>query len=288
MKKRKPARITICLLSALVIVSCLFFFFALTSRKSSGKKPYQDLDAAQLSSATVRLTPPDKTVQIPDLQELTNYLKDVVIYEEDNSYQEYSGQGVTFTLMRTDGTQTSIMAYNPFLVLDGVGYRTKYEPCEALSHYANLLLEEETAVLVLETPPVLTVVCEETAVETVGGTYSWEKRNADGMSTHTEADSAHPLDCKDLLLPVAFETEERTAVLRFAEEPDTIVSIRCWSDAFWGDTSAKAEEVTWDGMEIELKPGGYIYEVAAKWNAENGYGGVAYYSFYLKGSSSSN
>ena len=65
---------------------------------------------------------------------------DVVIYNKDNSFTEYSGQGVIFTLTMADGTQTEIMAYNPFLVIDGVGYKTKYEPCQALNRYANRLL----------------------------------------------------------------------------------------------------------------------------------------------------
>ena len=53
---------------------------------------------------------------------------------------EYDGQGVVFTLTMVDGTQTDIMAYNPFIVIDGIGYKTKYEPCEALNSYANELL----------------------------------------------------------------------------------------------------------------------------------------------------
>jgi len=105
-----------------------------------GEKPYKDLDAAEVSSAIVHLIPPDKTVQIEDIPELTDLLKEVVIYNEDNSYTEYAGQGVTFTLTMADGSQTSITAYNPFLVIDGVGYRTEYEPCEALNAYANGLL----------------------------------------------------------------------------------------------------------------------------------------------------
>ena len=76
------------------------------------------------------------------MENFVTYLKDVVIYNEDNSYTEYNGQGVTFTLTMTDGTQISIMAYNPFIVIDGVGYKTKYEPCEALSNYANRLLKQ--------------------------------------------------------------------------------------------------------------------------------------------------
>ncbi len=134
---RKKTMITIlllCILSAVVIM----IIFAVVG----GRKPYKDLEAVQIESATVQLSPPDKTIQIMEIKELVDLLKDVVIYNEDHSYTEYSGQGVTFTLVMTDGTQTSIMAYNPFLVIDGVGYKTKYEPCEALNHYANMLLEQ--------------------------------------------------------------------------------------------------------------------------------------------------
>lgn len=71
---------------------------------------------------------------------MVGLLKDVVIYNEDPSYTEYTGQGVVFTLFMADGTQTEIVAYNPFLIIDGVGYKTKYEPCQALNAYANGLL----------------------------------------------------------------------------------------------------------------------------------------------------
>ncbi len=120
------------LLAAAVVIGFAVF---------DGKKPYKDLDATQIASVTVHLTPPDATVQIVDIEEFVAYLKDVVIYNQDNSYTEYNGQGVTFTLTMTDGTQINIMAYNPFLVIDGVGYKTKYGPCEALSNYANMLLK---------------------------------------------------------------------------------------------------------------------------------------------------
>ena len=109
------------------------------------KKPFKDLEPSEIVSATVRLTPPDTTIQIEDIEELTGYLKNVVIYNEDNSYTEYSGQGVIFTLQLSDGTQTEVMAYNPFFVIDGVGYKTKYEPCQAFNTYANRLLNNENA-----------------------------------------------------------------------------------------------------------------------------------------------
>ena len=80
--------------ASVLLLSIVVIAFAI----GGGKKPYKDLDAAQIASATVRLSPPDKTVQIIEIEELVEYLKDVVIHNEDNSYTEYEGQGVTFTL----------------------------------------------------------------------------------------------------------------------------------------------------------------------------------------------
>ena len=260
-------------LLALGIVVFLFLF--------SGKRPFQDLDASEITSAIVRLVPPDKTIQITDISELAEYLRDVVVYNKDNSYTKYSGQGVIFTLTMSDGTQTKVMAYNPFLVLDGVGYKTEYDSCQALNSYANRLLEEENAIVILEEPPVLNVILDDTCHDTLLGIYSWRRKNSDGTFTDMEADSAHPLDCKELLEP--FETTETTAVLRFAEEPDTILNVCCWSDGHWLDSSADSEDISVNGNEIELKPGGYIYEVTAEWDAEkSGYGGTARYSFYVE------
>lgn len=113
----------------------------LAASAMAGRRPYKELTAADIQSATVLLTPPDTTLEIPDTGELAEYLSQVVIYDRDDSYTEYAGQGALFTLQLADGSTTDIMAYNPFLVIDGVGYRTKYEPCEALNRYANGLLE---------------------------------------------------------------------------------------------------------------------------------------------------
>ena len=137
------------------------WFFALTgilglvSCSSAGTKPYQDLATTDISSATVLLQPPDKTLQVEELDRLIALLRDVVIYEEDNSYTEYAGQSVTIQLTMSDGTHTDITAFYSFLIIDGKGYRTEYDPCEALNRYANELLDSGDAVVVLEEPPVL-------------------------------------------------------------------------------------------------------------------------------------
>lgn len=103
-------------------------------------KPYKDLKASDIVSATVYFFPPDKTVQITDVEELVSCLGEVTIYNEDSSYDDYCGQTVLFTLTMADGTQEEITAFNPFLIINGVGYKAKYEPCERLSRYANQLL----------------------------------------------------------------------------------------------------------------------------------------------------
>lgn len=248
---------------------------------SGGRKPFRDLEASDIAAAAVHLTPPDRTVQIPELKELASYLEDVVIYREDGSFREYTGQGVTFCLTMSDGTQTEVMAYNPFLVIDGVGYRTKYEPCEALNQYANSLLDRQNAIIVMEEPPTLAVVSDHTSHEAIRGSYSWLRTESDGTGVGVQACCGHPLEYQKDLLP-GLETTEAAATLCFVEEPDEILGVRRWSDVYWGDPSVEGEAVTVDGDEIALEPGGYIYGVQARWDQDSGYGGTASYFFYIK------
>ena len=61
--KKKWLIITMVCMVLLCIVVMVFLF-------TMGKKPYKNLDAAQIASAKVQLTPPDKTVEIEDISEL--------------------------------------------------------------------------------------------------------------------------------------------------------------------------------------------------------------------------
>lgn len=258
-----------------------------------GGKPFRELELSEIRSASVSLTPPDITLEIPDMEKLLGLLQDVVVYGRDDSYSEYSGQGVTFLLTFEDGTQTRIMAFEPFLVIDGVGYRTKSAPCEALSRYANALRESGEAVTILSRPPALSVIgtLDETNHAALLGGYAWKSKNADGTFTETKADSAHPLACRAQLQPALEMEHDHTLKLLFPEGalPDEIVRVRCWSDASWGSSTAQSETVrvlgsaAEGGYAIEVKPGGYIYEVTARWDDADGYGGTASYAFYVKG-----
>lgn len=126
-----------------VPVVCVLLAAGMLLTPTIGRRPFRGLKASDIASAAVRLTPPDRTVQIPETEDLAGYLNDVVIYNRDDSYTEYAGQGVFFTLTMTDGTRSEVIAFSPFLIIDGAGYRTKHRPCEALNRYANQLLDRE-------------------------------------------------------------------------------------------------------------------------------------------------
>ncbi len=109
----------------------------------SGRRPFAGLRAEDIREARVSLMPPDVEYVLTEeeTEELAALLREVVLYRRDDSYREYSGQGVVFTLTMEDGNQVKAVDYNPFFVLDGKGYRTKYKPCEALNRFANQLRE---------------------------------------------------------------------------------------------------------------------------------------------------
>lgn len=124
-------KIVISLLLFLLILAALFCFIH--------RRPFQDLEAADIAAASVRLTPPDVTIQLEreEIETLAELLREVRLTHRDDSYTEYNGQVVVFTLTMADGTVTDVMAYNPFLVINGAGWRAAYEPCEALSNFSN-------------------------------------------------------------------------------------------------------------------------------------------------------
>ncbi len=128
-------RIVICSAAAVCILAVGVFLFG-------GQRPYKNLKTSDLISASVRLSPPDETVPIAETDTLVSCLRELVIGRKDQSYTEYSGQAVTFTLVLADGSRQEILVYNPFVVINGTGYRAKYEPCERLSSYANGLLDQ--------------------------------------------------------------------------------------------------------------------------------------------------
>ena len=130
MKKRS---IIITIGVAAICLCTMLFIFA-------GRRPFKDLTSADIASAQIHLIPPDQTITVADTDKLVSYLNELVIYYQDDSYREYAGQAVIITLENTDGKQIEVIADNIFITINGVRYKTKYEPCEELNNYANSLL----------------------------------------------------------------------------------------------------------------------------------------------------
>ena len=144
----------------------------------------------------------------------------------------------------------------------------------------------------LKEPPALMAVYGENSIEALKGTFSWTYQNEDGTWTGIEADSMHPLQAKEYmpnltLLPVIASF----AGMQWDTLPDRI-SVRCWSEAYWGQYDAESEEISAkllcidssDGCDpyfsIALKDGNNVYEVIAEWNSAETYHGKSCYSFY--------
>ena len=121
----------------IIVLVCAIFI----GKAFIGARPFKDLTVKDIEKVTVNLIPPDINYAFTEeeVNELVHILNRVVIYKEDNSYKDYDGQAVIFTITKTDGTQISINAYNPFIIIDGTGYKAKYKPCAELISLANNL-----------------------------------------------------------------------------------------------------------------------------------------------------
>lgn len=110
-----------------------------------GTKPLSELEAEQIETVYMTMTPPQKTVEVTEqklIGELTEILNKLVLYREDESGQEYAGQLVEAKVILRDGTIYTVGIYHPFLIFNGKCYRTKYQPCEAFNRFGNQLLDE--------------------------------------------------------------------------------------------------------------------------------------------------
>lgn len=151
---------------------------------------------------------------------------------------------------------------------------------------------------IINTPPELNIICADEKVAALKGTYSWEYKNEDGTYTGVEADSAHPLECKDNMpdIGIVYATTSalhpRKTYLQFDIIPAE-VEVRYWSEEDWNNVDAESKELDVSVLEvdyadgsyatrysIELLEGNYIYEVIAKWNGSEEYSGTVHYSFY--------
>ena len=126
----------------------------------------------------------------------------------------------------------------------------------------------------LESPPELKGICggEELRASSCGFTWVTEH----GILC---ADAPAPLQMKEQMTKM--ETAEGTAVLEFEVQPDEVY-VHAWDDNCTPECDGLSQTVAVrDGGEIELIPGGYVYEVVAKWGDGETAGGTGRYAFYI-------
>jgi len=130
---------------SIIIIGCIIAIVAILVLviKPLGEKPFKNLSDDKISEVTVKFMPPNKTISLTDddVVRLVKILNSCVVYAKDDSYIDYNGQTVLYTITKKDGTVTEVAAFNPFLIINGVGYKTKYNPCERLSVLGNKILD---------------------------------------------------------------------------------------------------------------------------------------------------
>ena len=127
------------------LLLCALLFALLSGCGVGETKPFTDLKAEDIASADIYLVPPGSTITIADddgLSKLTDLLNDVVLYEQDDAGRDMDGQLVEITIVMANGTTHSISAYGDYMYYDGVCYKAKYEPSEALNAFGNSYYKE--------------------------------------------------------------------------------------------------------------------------------------------------
>ena len=127
----------------MAVVGILVIVLIPIVKRGKGSRPFENLTGEEIASVTLEIVPPGKRIPVENLTEFVELLQKVVVYEKDSSWEDYAGQSVKFEILMRNGTEKIVVAYNPFVVIDGVGYQTKEKPCEELGAYANSLLNEE-------------------------------------------------------------------------------------------------------------------------------------------------
>ncbi|HWR23331.1 MAG TPA: hypothetical protein VN366_07620 [Feifaniaceae bacterium] len=111
----------------------------------SGSRPFKNLRAEDVAFVELAARPPDATIRIAEqeqIREITAALNQVVLYQRSDEYRDYAGQYVQFALIMNSGERVEAAAFNPFFIINGQGYKTRYEPCEELNRLANAYLSE--------------------------------------------------------------------------------------------------------------------------------------------------
>ena len=126
----------------------------------------------------------------------------------------------------------------------------------------------------LDAPPTLKITCGGEEIQVSGCGFTWVTEH--GILC---ADAPTPVQMKEQMTKL--ETVEELAVLEFEVPPDEY-HVYAWDENCTMECDGLSQTVAIrDTGEIELLPGGYIYEVVAEWGDGENYGGTGRYAFYI-------
>lgn len=119
----------------------------------------------------------------------------------------------------------------------------------------------------VDKPPAMQVNCGGDSLTIRSGSYSWSYAFGNGETSHAIADGVHPLDFQGA---PSLATRSATAKLSIPGSPARI-AVECWPDSWRNSGHATGEELSVEcnsvtmNYGLELKEGGWIYEVSACW-----------------------
>ena len=99
----------------------------------------------QVKAITVSVNPPGTTIELGESEQgkTLELMRNVVIQEQDDSYTEYDGQCVQYTLVMQSGETHIVSFFNPFVVVDDTGYRADCDACTGLSEIGSDIASRE-------------------------------------------------------------------------------------------------------------------------------------------------
>ena len=142
---------------------------------------------------------------------------------------------------------------------------------------------EPTDAALLSHPPQLRVACGGEEVCTPNGGFSWVTEN--GILC---ADALHPLQLREYVTDyVCAQTVQDWAVLQFTDveggflvSPEQVTA-RAWEEDCTPTCDCLSTDVSVENLSMQLLPGGYVYEVIARWGDGETSGGVTTHMFWV-------
>lgn len=127
--------------SNIIIISVIVLLIIGVYVLNMGKRPLKTLSSSDITLIEISALPPNEIKYVnkrEDIETIINKLRKVVVYEKLKQ-NDYNGQVHIYTLVKKDGSRREFMISNPIVGIDGVFYKTKYDPAKELSILYNKL-----------------------------------------------------------------------------------------------------------------------------------------------------